>query len=100
MKKLLVPTALFVATSAPALLFANIEPTQVAEDKIKIEYKAEDLRSDLGRKEIEKQIRRAAEKVCGEQDLRRAGSLSQVSENRRCYARAVKSGMDALAKMA
>ena len=100
MKKLLVPTALLIATSLPSFLYADVEQTQVAEDKIKIAYKAEDTRSELGRKEIEKQIREAAEKVCGEQDLRRAGSLGQVSENRRCYAKAVESGMNALARAA
>lgn len=100
MKKLIAPALLLIATSLSPLVFADVDQSQISMDKVKITFKTEDARTELGRKEIEKQIRKAAEKVCGDQELRRAGSLTQVTENRRCYARAIQSGMQALDRVA
>jgi len=100
MKKLIAPAFMLIATSFSPLIFADVEQSEISLDKIKITFSTEDARTELGRKEIEKQIRKAAEQVCGEQELRRVGSLTQVAENRRCYARAIQSGMQALDRVA
>jgi UrcA family protein len=77
-----------------------VEQSEISLDKIKITSSSEDARTELGLKEIEKQIRKAAEQVCGEKEPRRVGSLTQMAENRRCYARAIQSGMQALDRVA
>jgi UrcA family protein len=100
MKKLIAAAFMLIATSFSPLVFADVEKSEISLDKIKITFSTEDARTELGRKEIEKQIRKAAEQVCGEQELRRVGSLTQVAENRRCYARAIQSGMQALDRVA
>lgn len=100
MKNLIAPAFMLIATSLSPLVFADVEQSEISLDKVKITFNTEDARTELGRKEIEKQIRKAAEQVCGEQELRRVGSLTQVAENRRCYARAIQSGMQALDRVA
>lgn len=100
MKKLIAPALLLITTSLSPLVLADVEQSQISIDEVKITFKNEDARTELGRKEIEKQIRKAAESVCGDQELRRAGSLLQVAENRRCYARAIQSGKQALDRVA
>lgn len=100
MKKLIAPALLLITSSLSPLVLADVEQSQISIDKVKITFKTDNARTELGRKEIEKQIRKAAERVCGDQELRRAGSLSQVTENRRCYARALQSGKQALDRVA
>ncbi|HAU23592.1 MAG TPA: hypothetical protein DCX09_02835 [Gammaproteobacteria bacterium] len=100
MKKLIAPAFMPIANSFSPLVFGDVEKSEISLDKIKITFSTEDARTELGRKEIEKQIRKAAEQVCGEQELRRVGSLTQVAENRRFYARAIQSGMQALDRVA
>ena len=100
MKKLIAPAFMLIATSFNPLVFADVEQSEISPDKIKFTLSTEDARTELGRKEIEKQIRKAAEQVYGEQELRRVGSLTQVAENRTCYARAIQSEMQALDQVA
>ena len=53
-----------------------VEQSEISLDKIKITSSSEDARTELGHKEIERQIRKAAEQVCGEKEPRRVSNAN------------------------
>lgn len=91
MNTLIKPFALIVALSVPALASAEINSNQVAETEVRITFNSSDTSTSYGRIELERQVRNAAKKVCGEQQLLRLGSFHQVTENRECFKRTVES---------
>ena len=81
---LIKPFTLIVALSVPALASAEINSRQIAETEVRITFDSADTRTNYGRIELERQVRRAAKKVCGEQQPLRSGSFSQSTANRVC----------------
>lgn len=100
MNRLIRSFSLAVAIAVPSLSFASVEVQQIDEGKVSIVYNTEDASTEVGRAELELQVRRVAEKICGSQQLRIAGSLTQVQENRACYETAVSSAMEKIKKSA
>jgi UrcA family protein len=84
MNTLIKPFTLIVALSVPALASAEINSRQIAETEVRITFDSADTRTNYGRIELERQVRRAAKKVCGEQQPLRSGSFSQSTVNRVC----------------
>ena len=60
----------------------------------RVSFHRSDLATEDGRAIVERRIKRAAENVCGSQNLREVGSLSIVARNRECYDGAVAQAMD------
>ncbi len=89
MNTLIKPFAFLVALSVPALASAEINSDQVADTEVRITFNSADANTSYGRIELERQVRRAAKKVCGEQRAVRSGSFRQATENRACIKRAV-----------
>ncbi len=58
-----------------------------------VTFSRAELATTEGRDAVERQIRNAAEAVCGSRDVRIAGSLSVLAENEECYERAVNDAM-------
>ncbi len=85
MRKFIAISTFMFAATIPALASADVEISKVTEGAVHITYNAQDLTNQYGRERLERLIRSAAEKVCGPQDLRRASSLKQMQENRKCY---------------
>lgn len=90
--------AIAAALAVPALANASLQVEQEAEDKVVITYETAAAATELGRAELERKVRQMAEKVCGSQELRITGSLSQLQENRACYENAVASAMATIGK--
>ena len=89
MNKLIKPITLIMALAIPAIASAEVKLNQVAENEVRVTYSADDTATSYGRVVLEREIRRAAEQVCGAQDLRSAGSIGQVMKNRSCFEKAV-----------
>lgn len=89
MNTLIKPFALIIALSVPALASAEINSNQVAEAEVRITFNSADTNTSYGRIELERQVRHAARKVCGEQQLLRSGSFRQVTKNRECVKKTV-----------
>ncbi len=93
----IITTTLFLFIAAiPALASAEITAGKIVENTVHITYSASDLENESGRKELELRIRMAAEKVCGSQQLRGAGSLRQLAINRTCYQNAVQEAVGSI----
>ena len=78
-----------MALTAPAIASADVEMNQVNENEVLVTYSPADANTSHGRVELERQVRRAAKKVCGPLDLNRAGSMRQLVQNHSCYKKAV-----------
>ena len=89
MNKLIKLFSFFLALTIPAITSAEVKLSQLTENEVRITFNADDAVTNYGRIELERQIRLAAEQVCGPQSLRRAGSIGQVEINRECYQKAV-----------
>jgi UrcA family protein len=91
MNNLLKPFAFIMAFTIPAVASADVETKQVSVNEVVVTYNTADVASTYGLLELERQIRRAAEQVCGEQDQvgGRTVSLRQLTDNRECYKAAV-----------
>ena len=100
MNKLIMPMALTMALTIPAIVSAEIESSQVSKEEVRITYTNYDVAPSSGRVELERQIRRAAEKVCGPQNLGRAGSMRQLLINRNCFERAVADALRSVREIA
>ena len=64
MNRLIKSFAVAIVFAAPALAFASIEVQQLDEDKVSIMYNTAEAATDLGRAELEREVRRVAEQVC------------------------------------
>ena len=96
MNQLIKPFVLIMALTVPAIASAEVTLKQLTEQEVSVTYTADDAVTSTGRTALEFQIRRAAEKVCGSQNLLRAGSVRQVMENRRCYQKAVADALNSI----
>jgi UrcA family protein len=72
---------------------------KVSENKIIVSYSADEATTVSGRAELVNEVRRAAEKVCGPQNLGRAGSLSELRENNSCFESAVAQALETISKI-
>ena len=92
------PFAFIMAFTIPAVASADVETKQVNVNEVVVTYNAVDVASRYGLLELERQIRRAAEQVCGEQDLvgGRTVSLRQLMDNRECYRAAVEKALNSV----
>jgi len=85
MRKLIKPTMFVMAFAIPAMASATVNSSQLSENQVEITYNSDDVRTESGRVELERQVRRAAEKVCGAQRLSESRSIRQLRENRNCF---------------
>ncbi len=102
MNKFIKPFACVMALTVPAMAAATVESNQLSVHEVKITYTNEDVATSYGLQELERQIRRAAEQVCGSpnQARGRVGSVRQVMENRRCYDNAVNEALQKIGSKA
>ncbi len=98
MKNFTKSCAVAVALAVPAFANASLQVEELAEDKVVITYETATLATASGRAELERKVRKMAEKVCGSQNLRMTGSLAQWQKNRACYDDAVASAMASIEK--
>ncbi len=96
MNKLITTLTFTVALTFTSIASADVESSQLTGGEVRITYTADDTNTSYGRSELERQVRRAAEKVCGVQTLTRTGPVRQIIESRNCYKKAV---ADAFAKL-
>lgn len=96
MKKIIVSMAAVCAFSVPMLASADETKVGTVEQQVKITYSPQMAATAEGRKQLERRIRQAAKEVCGPQDQRRAGSVTQMTANRLCYRQAVAEAMNAI----
>lgn len=76
---------------------ADEAPAQLqAVNAISVSYADLNLESVAGRDTLQKRIDRAAEKVCGPQSTRLAGSLSRAVKAQECYEQARSDAMNAV----
>jgi len=85
MKKLIKPTMFVMAFAIPAMASATVSSNQLSKNQVQITYNTEDVTTESGRVEIQRQVRRAAEKVCGPQRMMGSRSIRQLRENRHCF---------------
>lgn len=90
--------AIAAALAVPALANASLQVEKLAEDKVVITYETAAIATESGRAELERKIRKMAERVCGSQKLRMAGTLAQLQANRVCYDNAVANAMATVQK--
>jgi len=96
MRKQILSIALAGAFAIPTLAGADTEIQTIEEGKVLVSYSLEEVSTEKGRAEVERQIRRAADRVCGPRTVRAAGSLTAVSNNRNCFKTAVAEAMRTL----
>ncbi len=96
MNKLIKPFVCVMALTIPTLASADVESNQVNENEVVVTYNVAEATTESVSIELERQVRRAAEKVCGSQNLRRAGSIRQLMENRSCYEKAVSDALNSI----
>ncbi len=96
MNKLIKPFTFILALTIPAIASAEVKLSQLTENEVRVTYNADDVVTNYDRIELERQIRLAAEQVCGPQSLRRAGSIGQVVINRNCYQKAVADALNSI----
>ena len=89
MNKLIKPFTIILALTIPAIASTEVKMSQLTDSEVRVTYNADDTVTYYDRIELERQIRLAAEQVCGSQSLRQAGSIAQVVINRKCYQKAV-----------
>ena len=87
-----------MALTIPTLASADVESNQVNENEVVVTYNAAEATTESVSIELERQVRRAAKKVCGPQYMRSAGSLRRWSQNRDCYKNAVADALDSIKK--
>ena len=85
MNKFMKPLACILALTIPAIASAEVTSDQHSKDEVLITYIVQDANTNSGRNQLEGQIRRAAERVCGAQHRSGAGSMKQLVSNRSCY---------------
>lgn len=93
MNNFIKPLTIIMAIAVPAIASADIKVNQLAENEVSVTYDANDATTNYGREQLEREIRRAAEKVCGPQSLRKAISVGQLGKNRNCYKTSVAQAM-------
>ena len=85
MNNFIKPFALVMALTIPAIASADITANNVTVGEVRITYTTADAPSSYGRKELESQIRRAAQKVCGAPKFQRARPVRQLMEHPSYY---------------
>ena len=95
----LITTAVVGLLAGTALQASAQETTRVTADALHEVHSVAvgvadlNLNSPQGQKVLYNRIARAAEQVCGAQDVRRAGDLAQARRNRVCYKDAISRAM-------
>jgi UrcA family protein len=72
---------LVLAIPVPALARAEINKNLMEKSSVHISYRIANLASENCREELELKIPKAAAKVCGSLQLRKAVSIKQLAEN-------------------
>ena len=75
--------------AVPMVSNAAVKSSQVDTERVVISYQMSDLRTAEGRATLEREIRGAANKVCGTVNYSKVRSLQGVSDSRNCYESAV-----------
>lgn len=83
------PLTIVMALTIPALASASVDSNQLAENQVRITYNSHDATTEHGRVELVQEVRLAAEKVCGAQEMSKSRSLSELKENRNCFDKVV-----------
>ncbi len=93
MRKQIFSIAVAAAFTMPSLASADVEIQFIEEGKMLVSYDLKEVSTEQGRLELERQIRRAADRVCGPRNVREAGSFAQSRYNRDCFNAAVARAM-------
>lgn len=96
MRKQIFSIAVAAAFAIPSLASAEVEVQSIDEGKVLVSYDLKEVSTEQGRAELERQIRRAADRVCGPRTIREAGSFTQSMDNRNCYRAAVERALQAV----
>ncbi len=89
MRKQIFSIAVAAAFAIPTVASADVEVQSVEEGKVLVSYDVKEVSTIEGRAELERKIRRAADRVCGPRTVREAGSFAQSRHNRACFRDAV-----------
>ena len=98
MNKLIKPIVCIMALTIPTLASADVESNQVNENEVVVIYNSAEATTESVSIELERQVRRAAKKVCGPQNLSRAGDTRRWLQNRDCYRNAVADALSSIKK--
>ena len=82
--------------SAESLEVTHVTTTQEGLQQATISYEDLDLSTSKGQEAMYFRISAAAEQVCGSKNPRDAGGITQATENKVCYERAVSEAMSQL----
>lgn len=96
MKKQIISIVVATAFAIPTLASAEVEIQSIEADKVLVSYDLKAVATEKGRAELERQVRRAAGRVCGPRNLREAGSLTAMRHNRSCFNAAVAKAMESV----
>ena len=77
MNKLIKPFVCIMALTIPTLASADVELNQVNENEVVVTYNAAEATTESVSIELERQVRRAAKKVCGPQYMSSAGGMKR-----------------------
>lgn len=83
------------ALAIPAIAIADTKAEEISVHEMKITYVPAEAATSYGFERLEREIRRAAKKVCGMPATARGrtGTVRQIMESRQCYDRAVADAM-------
>ena len=85
--------------AAPMFATAAIKTSQVADTKIVVSYTQSEIQQPNGLARIEKEIRRAADKVCYSREYSKTRSLHALVESKACVDDAVSDAMQTIDKL-
>ncbi len=82
--KSIVATAALVAFSFPAIASTDGGETLVGKSE-KVAYADLNIQKEAGAKQLYRRLQQASKRVCGVEPLKISGSISVVSQAKRCY---------------
>ena len=92
-----VVTAIVVGLMAiPVMSQAAIKSNKVDANRIVISYQMEDLKTAAGRASLEREVRGAAEQVCGGADYSKTRAIRDLVSQKNCYHAAVANALSDL----
>ncbi|HIG42008.1 MAG: UrcA family protein [bacterium] len=92
-KSVIAAAVLFTLTT-PMMATAAVKTSQISDNKIVVSYNASELKTVVGKRYLENEIKRAARKICGSTSYSDVRSVRQVSANKTCYAETVSNSME------
>ena len=88
-----------VAIATPMFASADIKTNYVASDQVVVTYAVSDLNQPGGLEQLQRQIRKAAQEVCGAAQYSQTRLIQSFSRNRGCINAAVGKAMEGIGEM-